>query len=68
VKKMNLRFSWGLKQDKGMEDWAQGIKLEGSWRYFDDPEPRMKPYRWMKIIPEAAKGNRVLKYKLGSLY
>jgi hypothetical protein len=25
----------------------------------------MKPYRWMKIIPEAAKGNRVLKYRLG---
>jgi len=25
----------------------------------------MKPYRWMKIIPEAAKGNRVLKYSPG---
>jgi hypothetical protein len=22
----------------------------------------MKPYRWMKIIPEAAKENKVLKY------
>ncbi len=65
VKKMNLRFYWGLKQDEGLEDWAEGIKLKGSWLYFDDPEPRMKPYRWMKIIPEAAKGNRVLKYRLG---
>ncbi len=65
VRKMNLRFYWGLKEDYGLENWANGIKLEGSWLYFDDPEPRMKPYRWMKIIPEAAKGNRVLKYKLG---
>ena len=68
VKKMNLRFYWGLKQDEGLEDWAEGLTLVGSWRYFDDPVLRMKPYRWMKIIPEAAKGNRVLKYKLGSLY
>ncbi len=41
------------------------MKLEGCWRYFDDPEPRMKRYRWMKIIPEAVNGNRVLKYRLG---
>ena len=65
VRKMNLRFYWGLKEDAGLEDWASGIKLESSWLYFDDPEQRMKPYRWMKIIPEAAKGNRVLKYRLG---
>jgi O-methyltransferase involved in polyketide biosynthesis len=65
VKKMNLCFYWGLKEDGGLEDWAEGIRLEGKWLYFDDPEPRMKPYHWMKIIPKAAKGNRVLKYSLG---
>jgi O-methyltransferase involved in polyketide biosynthesis len=64
VRKMNLQFFWGLKADEGFEEWAEGIKLESSWLYFDDPEPRMKPYRWMNFIPEAAKGNRVLKYRL----
>ncbi len=65
VKRMNLRFYWGLRGDIGLEAWGEGMKLEGCWRYFDDPEPRMKRYRWMKIIPEAVNGNRVLKYRLG---
>jgi O-methyltransferase involved in polyketide biosynthesis len=65
VKKMNVRFYWGLKENDGLEVWADGIHLTGRWMYFDENEPRMKPYRWMKVIPEAAKGNRVLKYKLG---
>jgi hypothetical protein len=33
--------------------------------YIEDLEPRIKPYRWMKIIPEAEKGNRVMKNRLG---
>jgi O-methyltransferase involved in polyketide biosynthesis len=65
ARRMNVRFYWGLKEDNGLETWAEGIRLEDTWMYFDDNEPRMKPYEWMKIIPEAAKGNRVLKYKLG---
>ncbi len=65
VKKMNLRFYWGLKQDEGLEDWADEIKLEGCWRYFDDPEPRMKPYRWMKIIPGGGEGEQGAEIQVG---
>lgn len=63
--KMSARMDWGLKQGKDLEMWDDGIKILDAWYYFDQPEPRMEPYRWMRFFPFLAKSTGIFHYKLG---
>ncbi len=38
---------WGFWRGQELEGWSDGIHLLGEWGFFDQPEPRLNPFRWM---------------------
>jgi len=65
--RLNARMRWGMNHPREMEGWAEGIHLMDEWYYFNDPEPRMAPYRWMGKISFLAKSTGIFHYRLGNL-
>ena len=65
LSKVSARLQWGLKHGKDVESWGDGIQLLEEWFYFDDPEPRMEAYRWMRFFPLLGKSTGIFHYKLG---
>jgi O-methyltransferase involved in polyketide biosynthesis len=63
--KVDARLRWGLKHGKDMESWGTGITMLEEWFYFDGDEPRMRPYRWMRLFPFFAQSTGIFHYKLG---
>jgi hypothetical protein len=49
-----------------MEKGGAGISLLEEWFYFDDPEPRMAPFRWMRLFPFMARSTGIFHYRLGN--
>jgi O-methyltransferase involved in polyketide biosynthesis len=66
LSKVSARLHWGLKHGKDVESWGDEIRLLEEWFYFDDPEPRMSPYRWMGKISFLAKSTGIFHYQLGA--
>jgi len=66
LSKVSARLRWGLKHGKDVECWGEGIRLLDEWFYFDDPEPRMRPYRWMRLFPLFSKSTGIFHYQLGT--
>ena len=66
LSKVSARLHWGLKHGKDVESWGEGLVLLDEWFYFDDPEPRMKAYRWMGKIPILGKSTGIFHYRLGT--
>ena len=60
------RYHWSLKRGQELETWASGIRLLGEWSYFDSPEPRLDPVRWMRRVPFWARVLCIYHYRLGS--
>jgi O-methyltransferase involved in polyketide biosynthesis len=60
------RYRWGLKRGQGLESWGTGICLLGEWSYFDRPEPRLAPIRWMRHIPFWARVLSIYDVRLGA--
>jgi len=56
---------WGFWNSKSIESWGEGIRLLGQWGFFDKPEPRMAPYRWLAPIFRLFKPIRIFHFKLG---
>jgi len=68
---------WGLWRGQELEDWGNaspigaaspagaGIRLLDEWGYFDRPEPRLHPFRWMAPIFRLLKPFRVFHFQLG---
>jgi O-methyltransferase involved in polyketide biosynthesis len=65
MSKVSARLHWGLRRGKDVESWGEGIKLLEEWFYFSDPEPRMRPYRWMRLFPLLGKSTGIFHYQLG---
>lgn len=65
LSKVSARLRWRLKRGKDVESWGAGIKLVDEWFYFDDPEPRMSAYRWMRLFPFLARSTGIFHYQLG---
>ena len=63
---VKARLRWGLKHGRDVEQWEQGITMLEEWFYFDDPEPRMAPYRWMRLFPLLGKSTGIFHYRLGA--
>jgi O-methyltransferase involved in polyketide biosynthesis len=64
--RVNARLRWGLKHGRDVENWGGGIVMLEEWFYFDDPEPRMAPSRWMRHFPLLGKSTGIFHYRLGS--
>ncbi len=56
---------WGFWRSKTIEGWGEGIHLLGQWGFFDQPEPRMAPYRWIAPIFRLLKPMCIFHFQLG---
>jgi len=56
---------WGFWRGEEIEDWGNGIQLLDEWGYFDRPEPRLRPFRWMAPLFCLFKPMRIFHFRLG---
>jgi O-methyltransferase involved in polyketide biosynthesis len=56
---------WGIWSGNEIEQWGEGIHFIGEWGFFDKPEPRMAPYRWMSPLFRLFKPMRIFHFRLG---
>lgn len=56
---------WGVWGAGEVERWGEGIRLLDAWGFFDQPEPRLFPYRWMAPLFRIFKPIRVFHMQLG---
>ena len=56
---------WGFWRGQELEGWGDGIHLLDEWGFFDQPEPRMKSFRWMAPIFRLFKPMRIFHFQLG---
>jgi O-methyltransferase involved in polyketide biosynthesis len=62
---VKARLRWGLRHGRDVESWGEGISMLSEWFYFDEPEPRMAPFRWMRLFPVLGKSTGIFHYRLG---
>lgn len=62
---VKARLHWRLKNGREVERWGEGIRLLDEWHYFEDDEPRLKSFRWVRLIPPLAKSSGIFHYQLG---
>ncbi len=65
MRSQHITLHWAIKNNREMENWREGIQLTGHWDYWEDDEPRIQEFKWMKLIPGGRDGNKILRYKLG---
>jgi len=63
LKRSGTRILWDAKNPQELESW--GLRLLDHWYYFDNPEPRLRAFRWMRFIPFMAKSTGIFHYRLG---
>lgn len=63
LKRSGTRILWDAKNPQELETW--GLRLLDHWYYFDNPEPRLRAFRWMRFIPFMAKATGIFHYRLG---
>jgi O-methyltransferase involved in polyketide biosynthesis len=62
---IKARMHWRLKNPRDVEGWGQGITLLDEWNYYEDDEPALKAFRWVRMFPALAKSSGVYHYRLG---
>jgi O-methyltransferase involved in polyketide biosynthesis len=62
---VKARLHWRLKNPRDVEGWGEGIRLLDEWNYYDDDEPALKAFRWVRLIPALAKSSGIFHYRLG---
>jgi O-methyltransferase involved in polyketide biosynthesis len=63
--RVEARLHWALKNPRDVEDWSEGICFLDEWNYFEEDEPRLKMFRWVRLIPPLAKSSGIYHYRLG---
>jgi O-methyltransferase involved in polyketide biosynthesis len=58
---------WGFRRSQEIEGWGEGLHLLGEWGFFDHPEPRMQPYRWIAPLFRLFKPMRIFHFRLGEV-
>jgi O-methyltransferase involved in polyketide biosynthesis len=56
---------WGFWHGQEFEGWGDGIHLLDEWGFFDQPEPRLAPFRWMAPLFRLFKPMRIFHFQLG---
>lgn len=62
---IKARLQWRLKNPRDVEAWGEGIRLLAEWNYFEEDEPRLRTFRWVRKIPALAKSSGIFHYQLG---
>jgi O-methyltransferase involved in polyketide biosynthesis len=62
---IKVRMHWRLKNPRDVEGWGEGIRLLDEWNYYEDDEPRLRAFRWVRRIPALAKSSGIFHYRLG---
>ena len=62
---VKARLHWRLKHGKDVESWGEGIRLLHEWNYYEDDDPHLKAFRWVRWIPPLAKSSGIFHYRLG---
>lgn len=62
LKRSGTRIRWDAKNPQELETW--GLHLLDHWYYFDEPEPRLRAFRWMRFIPFMAKATGIFHYRM----
>jgi O-methyltransferase involved in polyketide biosynthesis len=62
LKRSGTRILWDAKNPQELETW--GLRLLDHWYYFDQPEARLRLFRWMRFIPFMAKATGIFQYRL----
>ena len=70
--KLSARLHWGIWHIQEIEGWgdpstsrrAGGIRLLDEWGFFDQPEPRLAPFRWMVPLYRLLKPVRICHFQL----
>jgi O-methyltransferase involved in polyketide biosynthesis len=62
---IKARMHWGLKNPRDVEGWGEGLHLLDEWNYYEDDEPALRAFRWVRMIPALAKSAGIFHYKLG---
>jgi O-methyltransferase involved in polyketide biosynthesis len=58
---------WGIWRGQEIERWGNGIRLLGEWGFFDEPEPRLAPMRWIRLIDALFRTLRIYYFQLGKV-
>ncbi len=62
LKRTGLLARWDARNPQEIEAW--GLQLLDHWYYFDEPEPRLGAFSWMRFIPFMAKATGIFHYRL----
>lgn len=62
---VKARLHWRPRHAKDVEEWGEGIRLLDEWNYYEDNDPHLKAFRWVRLIPPLAKSSGIFHYKLG---
>ncbi len=63
LKRTGTLLRWDVKNPRELKSW--GLCMQGQWYYFDEPEPRLRSFRWIRFIPFLAKVTGVFHFRLG---
>jgi O-methyltransferase involved in polyketide biosynthesis len=63
--KIKARLHWSIKDGRDVESWGEGIRLLDEWNYYEDDDPYLKAFRWVRLIPQLAKSSGIFHYQLG---
>jgi O-methyltransferase involved in polyketide biosynthesis len=63
--KVKARLHWSIKDGRDVESWGEGIRLLDEWNYYEDDDPYLKAFRWVRLIPQLAKSSGIFHYQLG---
>jgi O-methyltransferase involved in polyketide biosynthesis len=61
LKQSGTRIRWDARDPQELESW--GLRLLDHWYYFDNPEPRLRAYRWIRFVPFMAKATGIFHYR-----
>ncbi len=62
LKELGIQVLWDAKNPQELETW--GLKLLDHWYYFDEYEPRLRAFSWMRFIPFMSKATGIFHYRL----
>ncbi|MBI4979883.1 MAG: class I SAM-dependent methyltransferase [Spirochaetes bacterium] len=65
LKRSGARARWDAKGPEAIEPW--GFRLIDRWYYFDKPEPRLRAFGWMRLLPFIAKATGIFRYHIGGI-